>query len=304
MRGLDRLLKRILVLEKLIERNEWRIKDLAWETGLGVDEVVDTLQGLSKHYLIEIGEDEVLWNPVDIPGTLHPWGWRLIHRSVLGSTQNAARGRGPWSIVVAEYLVSARGRHGKTWRTDFGGLWFTIVPQVGLDELPDVPIAAPVIIARSIKSLYGIDVSIRWPNDIMVEGKKLAGVLVEAEAFPRYAYVYVGIGINVNNKPPVREAVSLRRLAGIQPRNRLLATIIGWFSRLKKLLEEREKLRDQYRSLLDTIGREVVVETVDGTVEGTAVDIDDAGSLIVEAGGDKKRFSPGDVYRLRYKEQG
>ncbi len=301
---MDRLLKRLMVLGLLIERNEWKLRELAWETGLSMDEVRETLGYLSKHYVLTVTDNSVEWSPVDIPGYLRPWGWRLTHKAVLGTTQTAARGKGPWSIVVAEYLVSARGRHGKTWRTDLGGLWLTIVPRVSIDDLPYVPIAAPLVIARSIKSLYGIETKLRWPNDVMIEGKKVAGVLVEAEAFPSHAHVYVGIGINVNNKPPLKEAVSLHKYVGKQPRNRLLATIIGWFSRLHKLMEDKDKLQEQYRALLDTIGREVVLETTAGSVEGTAIDIDRSGALVVrEKGGGEKKYSPGDVYKLRYKEE-
>lgn len=299
----EKLFKKLLIMSKLIERNEWSIRDLSWDIGLEIDLVRKLLRELKRNYLLELSPGKVVWNPSDNPSTIRPWGWRLIHKLVLGSTQISARGYGPWSIVIAEYLVSAYGRHKKTWKTGLGGLWLTITVSLKPEQAMYVPIAVPIMLVRTIDSLYNLKARIKWPNDIVVNGKKLAGVLIEASAFPNYFLIYIGLGININNDPPVEEAISLKKFVGLTPRNRLLATIIGWMSKIKKIVEEPEDLMENYIRHLDTLNKWVVAETSMGIIEGLAVDVKSNGALVVMTrDGSQYVLEPGNVYSLKTKE--
>ncbi|MCD6488608.1 MAG: biotin--[acetyl-CoA-carboxylase] ligase [Desulfurococcales archaeon] len=298
----EKLLMKLLIVSKLMERKEWVLRELAWETGLSLTRLNKLLKELGKNYLLEYNDTKVHWNPIDNPSNLKPWGWRLIHRPLLGSTQDAARGLGPWSIVVAEYLAEARGRHGRTWKTGLGGIWATITLTVNSETARYVPVAVPVIISKALESLYSIKARIKWPNDVVINGNKIAGILIEAEAFPQYFIVYIGIGINANNDVSVEGATSIKKLIGMKPRNNLLAYIVGWLARINKIVGEKDKLIENYMHYLDTIGRRVIVETSSGIIEGIAIDVKDDGSLIVQRNGDQIPLDASMVYRLRYKD--
>lgn len=302
MLAYGKLLLKLLIISRLMKTREISLRELGWDTGLDYDTVVKLVRELSKNYVLKIDGEKVYWDPADNPGTLKPWGWRLVHVPFLGSTQNAARKYGPWSIIVAEYLVQARGRHGRVWKTGFGGLWFTISLSLPPEQASLLPIATPVILVRVLNNLYKINARIKWPNDIVVGGKKIAGILIEAEAFPSVFIIYVGIGINVNNDTPLKEAVSLKKIVGIKPRNRVFAPVIGWFSRLRRITEDKEELMKTYLESLDTLGRKVVVETITGKIEGVAEDVTDNGYIVVKTGNGTKIFDPMSVLSLRYKE--
>ncbi len=291
---------KILALYKLIKNNEWLVRDLAWEIGVRENMLVEAIRDLSKNYLITMDNNHIVWNPADIPSKLKPWGWELVHEPILGSTQEAARGLGPWSIVVAEYMFMGRGRHGKEWKTGLGGLWVTFKISTNAETAALMPIIVPVILTRILRTSLDINARIKWPNDIVVNGKKLAGILIEAEAFRNKMIIYIGIGMNVNNEPPLETAVSIKQIKGMTPRNKLLSMMIGWISRAKKLAEEPEKLREQYLEYLDTLNKVVTAKTREGVIQGVAVDVNDLGYLVLETEDGRKILDPTITYEVRY----
>ncbi len=297
----EKLLKKLLILHHLIQKNEWSLLELSWETGIPSDKLSRIIREMSKNYLIKLESNKIAWSPADNPSTIRPWGWRLIHKVLVGSTQQVAKGYGPWSIVVAEYQLEGKGRYSRKWISGLGGLWITASMSLSNEEAALLPIAVPVIILRSLETQFSINAKIKWPNDIIVDGRKVAGILIEAEAFPNRFITYVGIGINVNNDISLEDATSVKNIVGsIVPRNKILATIIGWFSRIRKLVDNREELVKQYMNNLDTLNRRVVIETAQGTIEGVVVDVSEDGSIIVESKAKKISLDPSDVYRLRY----
>ncbi len=300
----NRVLEKLIILDYLLDRSEWGVRELSWETGFSIDKVKSVLKDLSKNYLIELDSSKVIWNPADNPSTLKPWGWRLIHKLVVGSTQEVAKGYGPWSIVVSEYQIMGRGRYGRKWFSSLGGLWFTLSLSLNSSEASLLPIAVPVILTKVLNKQFNVETRIKWPNDIVVKEGKLAGILVEAEAFPDKFIVYVGVGVNVNNEPRLEEAVSLKHLlGGLVPRNKLLATVVGWFSNIRRVLEDRERLVRDYMDSLDTLHRRVVLDTVDGVVEGVVVNVRSDGAIVLETESGEVVYEPSSVYRVRYVEE-
>ncbi len=301
----EKTVLKLLVIHQLINRSEWILRELAWEIGVKADELRKLLEELQNNYLLTIEDSKIYWSSADNPSYIKPWGWTLIHRALLGSTQEAARGADPWSIVIAEYMLAGKGRLGKTWKSGLGGLWVTYKIMTKPETASMLPIIVPTILIRTLKRNLKIDAKIKWPNDIVYNGKKLAGILIEAEAFGDRILAYIGIGLNVNNDPPVAEAISLKQITGtLIPRNRILSILTGWIGRIKKLAKETDEIRREYMENLSTIGKRVVVETLDGkSIEGIAIDVNREGSLILDTDKGKKMINVAETYRLRHKEE-
>lgn len=116
------------------------------------------------------------------------------------------------TIAIAAEQAAGRGKHGAKWLSDRGGLWFSFVINKKIKRPYDYVVLTAVAIAETIKK-YGLKVEIKWPNDIIVCGKKIAGILLENDYFS--GRLIVGMGINANNKPPEGKglnAVSLKQL--------------------------------------------------------------------------------------------
>jgi BirA family biotin operon repressor/biotin-[acetyl-CoA-carboxylase] ligase len=180
--------------------------------------------------------------------------------------------------VVADHQTQGRGRRARRWETPPGtALLASFVLQPG----PLLSLAAGVAAA----SACGRNVSLKWPNDLLLEGRKLGGVLVEVHG----GKAIVGIGINLSWAPP--DGIALG-----EDRDRLL-------ERLQAELERwapapAEEVLAAWRNLSDTLGRPVRVELPSRPVEGLAEDVDSDGALIVSG----HRVAAGDVIYLRARE--
>jgi len=295
------LLAKLTILDNLKETGKIGLEELSLKTGLLREQIMQTIQGLSKTYLINIDGDIVKWLPADNPSTIRPWGWNINHVVSIGSTQIAIRGMGLWSILVAEHQYSGRGRHGKGWISDLGGLWISYRLPVKPWVANVIPIALSIILIKIFEQIFGLKAGIKWPNDIVVNDKKIAGMIIEGEYVSDTMIVNIGVGINVNNEPPIPGTTSLKKIVGkLVPRNPILASLTGWISRLDKILIDREQLESMYRDHLVTLNRRVYVETLTEVFEAKAVDIDESGDLIVEKNGIKKKLNPLTTLRIRH----
>lgn len=131
-------------------------------------------------------------------------GWRLLEFGQVGSTNTVAAGLAPWEAVRADTQTEGRGRFSRTWISDLGGLWLSAVVPMPSDPLRArlLPLAAGWALFEAVASLGVAGARLRWPNDLMVAERKLAGLLVESPAAGR---AVVGIGINVANRPGARD---------------------------------------------------------------------------------------------------
>ncbi|NPA97163.1 MAG: biotin--[acetyl-CoA-carboxylase] ligase [Crenarchaeota archaeon] len=229
------------------------------------------------------------------------------------STQDVAdtlarEGAEEGTVVVAEELSSARGRLGRKWVAPRGGLWMTIVLRPSRVEcLHSLSIAMGVAVARGIELIAGVEPKLKWPNDLVIDGRKLGGILIEARAeADRLLYALVGIGINVNNEiPPELQgfAVSLREVLGKRvPRVPLLRSVVTHlFEEYDKLLSgHASEVVKEWKQLSYTLGKHVRVKLVDGSVvEGVAIDVDRLGRLIIDSEGRRIVIDSGDVEHLR-----
>lgn len=243
---------------------------------------------------------------------LFPWEFDrrepLIHYfAETGSTMDIARdlarrGCAEFTTVIAERQTKGRGRLNRTWHSEDGGLYFTVVtrPKLAPAHSYLVCFAASTALAETIQTRYKIDAGLKWPNDILVDGRKLAGMLSEMEAeADLVAYLALGIGLNVNNDPRAVEAnaVSIRALLGRSvSRKRLLAAFLERFeARLHG--NTLESIVSDWKRHTVTLNKAVKIVTIKETLEGVAIDIDPTGALVLEtADGSMHKVVYGDCF--------
>ncbi|RJQ70717.1 MAG: biotin--[acetyl-CoA-carboxylase] ligase [Desulfobacteraceae bacterium] len=231
------------------------------------------------------------------PDTPFPWAFgeradRVHYYPEVGSTMDIAMelARGGCSgstVVVAERQTRGRGRLQRNWQSTAGGLYFTMIlrPQMEPSTSSLINLAAAVDLADVLESLYGIRVQLKWPNDVLVDGRKLAGILSQMVADPdRIEFVNLGIGINVHNdtrnlQPP---AVSVASLTA-QPVSRAHILASFW-DRFEQRLDtgDLSGVVPQWKQRALTLGRHVKVQTFHEMYEGVAVDIEKNGGLILK----------------------
>ncbi len=241
-------------------------------------------------------------------------GGKLHYFSQIGSTNSharelAERGAAEGEIVIAEAQTEGRGRLRRRWESPpFANLYLSIIlrPRLPARHAPQITLTAAVALADTAAFFLRRPPAIKWPNDILVDGKKLAGILTEAAcAGERIDYVVLGIGVNVNYRRDAmpeelrRRATSLADSMGKAiSRESVLVRLIHDLDRCYGELEEAgfEALRSRWLARFDLRGREIRVEHGGQTVVGRAIGIDPEGGLIVEDNrGQSRTIVAGDV---------
>lgn len=223
----------------------------------------------------------------------------------------ARQGAPHGSIVVAEGQSAGRGRLGRTWHSPSGsGLYFSLIlrPNFAPSLAPRVTLLAGVGVCRAIRTTSGQDARIKWPNDVLVRQKKVAGILMEMEAEAEAIhYMVLGIGVNVNSRreelPEELNATSLFLETGRSlSRTSLLAEILLQVELLwEELINQGfDPVARAWRDLSETLEQWVRIESPCGSVTGRATDIDDQGALlVVDSEGRTHRATYGDVIHVR-----
>jgi BirA family biotin operon repressor/biotin-[acetyl-CoA-carboxylase] ligase len=224
----------------------------------------------------------------------------------------AERGAGEGAIVVAESQTQGRGRLGRRWESPpCGNLYVSMVlrPNLAPRNAPQITLTAAVALVETVNRFLPVRASIKWPNDILVENRKLAGILTEAACrAERIDYVVLGIGLNVNGRVAAMpeelrgRATSMADLAGKSvSRESVLARLIQDLDRCYGELESSgfESLRARWDAGFSWRGRRVRVDLGGEAVSGTAQGIDREGALIVEdEQGRRRSIVAGDVIPL------
>lgn len=222
--------------------------------------------------------------------------------------KRASAGAGNGSVLALEWQSGGRGRLGREWHSGMGNaLTFSLLWRFdcGLGALSGLSLAAGVALLRALRSLDVPSAQLKWPNDVLANGKKLAGILIEAQGdMLGPSAVVIGIGINVRLPQPVQRKIGqpvtcLAEMA-VQPpdRNRLLAAVLG---ELHAMLGEFAAsgfaaLREEWISHHALHGKPVEVHLPGGArVLGTACGVDEGGALVVETAGGVKTFNAGEV---------
>lgn len=217
------------------------------------------------------------------------------------------------AVVIADSQEKGRGRLGRTWISPPGvNIYMSIIlrPEIEPKDMTLITIMASVACATALRRATGLDISIKWPNDLMASDKKLGGILTELKTDQRrILFTIIGIGINVNIEvtefpEDVREiATSVKNETG-KPyaRENIIAEILNEMNKWYMILNtmEKETLLSEWQRLTSTLGRDVMVIVGQETYTGLAEAIDDEGMLILRLpSGELKRVSSGDLTVLK-----
>jgi len=233
---------------------------------------------------------------VSCPDLLLPYEFpdleqRIHYFPEIGSTMDAARelakkGAEEGTIVIAEAQTRGRGRLSREWLSPEGGIYFTLVlrPRISPAYAPRINLMASIAVAATIRKLFGLKAELKWPNDVLIEGKKVCGILAEMDAETDVInFVNLGIGINANASIPRLEktATSLKDELGKEiSRKEFLSALLMEIRRRQALLMEAGIL-EEWKKLSSTLNRDVKIMAPGEVIEGRASDIDNTGALIV-----------------------
>jgi BirA family biotin operon repressor/biotin-[acetyl-CoA-carboxylase] ligase len=278
-------------------------------------------------------------------GTTHPVPWelakilktsfvgkgRIVYRDSADSTQNIAIALAEkhedvhGAVVIAEQQVSGRGRMKRKWLSPRGGVWVSVVlkPPVPTAASTMLPFVAALAVCDAVRQETGLLATLKWPNDVMINGKKTAGILVDISAEAETVnYAVIGIGINANvDTSRIKNTIvgdrrgrpaitSLKEELGHDVNRLELARLL--FEHLERfygMLPESggpEKIVAEWRRRSDMLGKKVSVAQAQhgkasSFVDGIAADINDDGSLLIETeSGTTVNVVSGDVHVMRY----
>ena len=221
---------------------------------------------------------------------------KLLHYKKINSTQDklkkiALKSVNEGIVVVADEQSAGRGRLQKKWSANKGGLWFSLLlkPSVAPEAVSRVALLVSVVLNKVFEDNYGIKTQIKWPNDVLFNGKKLVGILIEMSAEQdKVNWLAAGIGININNKVAKElEGItsSLGEITGkIIPRAEVLALFLNEFNKayLKFQKEGFKPFKDFYNKKAAFIGQKIKVSIGTDEFIGISLGIDEDGKLLVK----------------------
>ncbi len=261
----------------------------------------------------------------EIEGLRSPLAVKVELHEKLRSTQERARelaraGAPHGTLVVSRVQTGGRGRLGRRWGSPPGGLWMSLVlrPQIPTEVAARTTQAAAVGVAKALRGL-GVKASIKWPNDLLVDGRKICGILAESsvESVPLAAkkvepgegrpvdFVVLGVGLNANLDRedlgvPEREVSTLRTELGRDVDLRaLLESLLSHLDAELGRIEDFEAILDDWRALDSTLGERVRVRKFGEVLEGTALDLGPEGELLLETGDGVVALYEGEIEQLR-----
>src|SRR5438094_7112987 len=218
---------------------------------------------------------------------------KIIRYNRIGSTNTKAKSlaekqAAEWTVVVSEVQTHGRGRSGRTWKSPKGGLWFSLIimPKIPIDRIPLLQFLFANALRKGIEEVYGVQSEVKWPNDLVVCWKKLAGVLIETKINgPQLVYAVVGIGLNVNL---TAEQLPTRATSIFLVKEKRFSLEMTLSSILTVLERHYETLRDESAVVGDWWKhcahrmKPVIVETGKGKVRGKSVGVNLDGSIIIQ----------------------
>ena len=243
-------------------------------------------------------------------------GKRVHYFEEIDSTQNFAQQiasdkKENGAIIIAEKQTDGRGRLDRKWTTPKGGISFSIIihPIFDVSSSTLIPILSAVALSKSIKSILGIETQVKWPNDITMNGKKVAGILVDASfQANNIEYLILGIGINfdidakklekkLSKTPNFYGINSLRKKDDKTPPKLLLKEFL---LQLEKNLSEldkgkKTKIVNEWTKRAAGIGKKITINTSNGNISGVSQGIDNDGALKLKTRNEIKKIFVGDV---------
>jgi BirA family biotin operon repressor/biotin-[acetyl-CoA-carboxylase] ligase len=299
---------------------------LADKMGISRVAVWKTVQSLIEAgYSIETGESGYSLDPKNEKDFLYPWEFGakeklFYHYKSTGSTMDRAReaslrNTDSGSVFTAEKQSAGRGRNGRTWISRQGGLFFSILerPQLAIADYSLYSLIMQIAIARCLTQICGKQAFLRWPNDIYINRKKIAGVTTEiAGEADIISWLTGGIGVNINNPSPSSKAISCKEITGQYiPRKKVLDKILDEIETVKKTFlstaaysQGNRALCTEWNSLSDCTGAKAAIfeqknkdDDTQGKIlaRGIFMGIDPAGRCILDTKDNTLFFNHGSV---------
>lgn len=246
-------------------------------------------------------------------------GHKAYYFDSIESTQNQALKmaddpKNEGTVIIAEKQTGGRGRSGRKWISPKGGIWLSIIlhPKFDISITTLFPIASSLALSYAIEKITKTSPSLKWPNDLTVNGKKLAGMLVDVSMQSnRIESLVLGVGINfnVNVKEIGKELKNTSNYYGIasltEQKDKVTAIelVQSFLLELEKIYEllntgQTKKIISEWTKRSSTIGKKVEMHTVNGTISGKAIKIDEDGGLIIKVKEKTNKVFAGDIIHL------
>ena len=262
---------------------------------------------------------------VDTTKLLLPWeitqnldtkflGKKVYYFNTIDTTQNfameiATKNNTNGTIIIAKKQTGGRGRMKRKWKSPVGGIWMSIIihPKFDVSFTTLVPIAISLALCMAIEKILKIKPELKWPNDVTIKGKKVAGVLVDASIVSNeIEYMIIGIGINFKIKP-TELANAIKKTPNFYGVTTLVKKDVNSLPLFHQFLYELEnifqlidskhikKIVNQWTKRSSTLGRNVSIVTENGKINGKALKIDSDGALIISKGKKIEKILAGDI---------
>ena len=290
-------------------------KNLSNETGISISAISKWIKILRKFgYNIEsrhsrgyrlIGETDlpVPWELARLLDTIFVGKAKIVYQRTTHSTQNLAillAEKNPDSdgiVIIAEQQKSGRGRENRKWLSPKGGIWLSVIlrPRMPASIITLLPFAAALAVCEAIKKTTQLDAKLRWPNDVTISCKKVAGILIDSSIeAERINYAVIGIGVNANVKSSLISA-HLEKSIKVTSLSEELGHETSILGLTKEILERLEyyliqmehsvphTIIDKWKKNSDILGQKVALMQRNRTIQGMVADVKPDGSLVVRA---------------------
>ena len=241
-------------------------------------------------------------------------GKRVYYFDTIDTTQNfaikiASNGDENGTIIISKKQTGGRGRMKRKWKSPAGGIWKSIIihPKFDISYATVVPVATSLALCIAIEKILKIKPELKWPNDVTLKGKKVAGILVDTSIVSNeIENMVLGIGINFKIKPneianTMKKTPNFYGVATLTKKNEKALPLIQQFlyelENILQLISSSyiKKITSEWTKRSSTIGRNVSIVTNDGKLNGKAIKIDSDGALIIYKGKNTKRILVGDL---------
>ena len=278
----------------------------------------------SLGYRIE-SKQNVGYRLVDSSKLLLPWevtqnlntkflGKRVYYFDSIDTTQNfaikiASNNNENGTVIISKKQTKGRGRMKRKWKSPNGGIWMSVIihPKFDVSSATLVPIATSLALCMAIEKMLKIKSKLKWPNDVTLNGKKVAGVLVDTSIISnKIENMILGIGINFKIKPhelagTIKKTPNYYGVATLVKKNESALPLVQQFlNELENILQlinskQIKKIKNEWTKRSSTIGKNVSIITDQGNVNGKAIKIDNDGALIISKGKKIERILVGDI---------
>ena len=243
-------------------------------------------------------------------------GKRVYYFNTIDSTQNfaikiASNSIENGTVIISQKQTRGRGRFGRKWLSPQGGIWLSVVlhPTFDISVTTLFPIAASLALANAIEKTFQIDSKLKWPNDVTIKGKKVAGMLVDASVESnKIEYLVLGVGINFQVNPKQLEK-SLKKtenfygITSLIDKNENQSPILlvqNFLNELENIIEllnkeKRKIIIKNWTKKSSSIGKNITISTYSGKLNGKAIKLDDDGALVIKNNKNTQRILAGDV---------